>query len=45
MQCGVADLVAGLKEAQTSNKNALQVLAGAAQTYDQTLTLASAAKA
>jgi len=41
----VADLVAGLKEAQTSNKNALQVLAGAAQTYDQTLTLASAAKA
>jgi hypothetical protein len=41
----VADLVAGLKNAQQSNKNALQVLAGAAQTYDQTLTLASAGKA
>jgi hypothetical protein len=38
----VADLVAGLKDAQQSNKNALAALAGAAQTYGQTLTLAAA---
>lgn len=41
----VADLVAGLKDAQQSNKSSLQILSGAAQTYDQTLTLASAGKA
>jgi hypothetical protein len=41
----LADLVAGMKDAQQSNKNSLQVLAGAAQTYNQTLTLASATKA
>ena len=42
----VSDLIDGLKDAQQSNKNALQVLAGAAQTYGQTLTLTgSAAKA
>ena len=39
-----ADLVAGLKAAQDSNKHALQVLSSATQTYNQTLTLASAAK-
>ena len=41
----VSDIVAGLKSAQQSNTNALQALAGASQTYGQTLTLASAAKA
>jgi hypothetical protein len=41
----VADLVTGLKSAQQSNKSSLEVLAGAAQTYNQTLTLASAGKA
>jgi hypothetical protein len=39
-----ADLLNGLKATQQSNKNALQVLGEAAHTYDQTLTLASAAK-
>jgi hypothetical protein len=41
----VNELVAGLQDTQTSNKDALKVLAGAAQTYNQTLTLASAGKA
>jgi hypothetical protein len=41
----VADLVTGLKEAQSSNSKALQILTGAVQTYNQSLTLASAAKA
>ena len=42
----VSDLIDGLKDAQQSNKNALQVLAKAAATYGQTLTLTgSAAKA
>ena len=41
----VADLVAGLKETQQSNRAALQLVAGASQTYAQTLTLASAGKA
>jgi len=39
------DLVTGLKNAQQSNKSALQVLAGAAQTYNQSLTVASTGKA
>ena len=39
------DLVAGLKDTQQSNRNALKILAGAAQTYNQSLTLAAAGKA
>jgi hypothetical protein len=39
------DLVTGLQASQKSNANALQVLAGASQTYAQTLVLASAGKA
>lgn len=41
----IGDLVAGLKAAQKSNENALRVIAGAVQTYNQSLTVASAAKA
>jgi hypothetical protein len=37
----VNDLIAGLKSSQESNKNALQLIAGAAQTYGQTLTTAA----
>jgi hypothetical protein len=41
----IADLVAGLQDAQKSNANALQVIGGAVQTYNQSLTAASTAKA
>jgi len=41
----IEDLVAGLQDAEQSNRTALTVLAGAAQTYGQTLTLTSSAKA
>ena len=37
----VNDLIAGLKSSQESNKNALELIAGAAQTYGQTLTTAA----
>ena len=41
----MSDLVAGLQDTQKSNKNALKILAGAAQTYNQSLTLEAAGKA
>jgi hypothetical protein len=37
----VNDLIAGLKSTEESNKNALQLVAGAARTYGQTLTAAA----
>ena len=37
----ISDVVAGLKSSQESNQNALKIIAGAANVYDQTLTLAA----
>jgi hypothetical protein len=37
----VSELVSGLKNTEKSNQNALQIIAGAAQTYGQTLTTAA----